>query len=293
MDLHALQAFVEVARHGSFSGAAEALFVTQPAISKRVKALEEELATALFDRIGRKTSLTEAGRALLPRAKQLLDEAEDMRRFASSLSATVSGSLVMGTSHHIGLHRLPPVLKAFRAAYPAVRLDIRFMDSEQACHAVESGDLELAIVTLPSTVPDNLEVQAIWTDRLHVVAEPDHPLNTGRRISLGQLVTYPCVLPGSSTYTHSILKQAIGDLGPGLNVSMTTNYLETLKMLVKTGFGWSLIPHTMVDDEIAIIDTDLNLQRELGTVIHRQRTLSNAASAILESLRDHADQRVR
>jgi len=293
MDLHALQAFVEVARHGSFSGAAEALFVTQPAISKRVKALEEELATALFDRIGRKTSLTEAGRALLPRAKQLLDEAEDMRRFASSLSATVSGSLVMGTSHHIGLHRLPPVLKAFRATYPAVRLDIRFMDSEQACHAVESGDLELAIVTLPSTVPDNLEVQAIWTDRLHVVTEPDHALNTGRRIPLEQLVTYPCVLPGSSTYTHSILKQAMGGFGPGLNVSMTTNYLETLKMLVKTGFGWSLIPHTMVDDEIAIIETDLHLQRELGTVIHRQRTLSNAASAILESLRDHADQRVR
>ena len=70
---------------------------------------------------------------------------------------------------------------------------------------------------------------------------------------------------------------------------MSTNYLETLKMLVKTGFGWSLIPHTMVDGEIAIIDTDLQLQRELGTVIHRQRTLSNAASAILDSLRDHAD----
>ena len=76
MDLHSLQAFVEVARHGSFSAAAEALFVTQPAISKRVKTLEEELATPLFDRIGRKPSLTEAGRALLPRAKQLLDEAE-------------------------------------------------------------------------------------------------------------------------------------------------------------------------------------------------------------------------
>lgn len=289
MDLHSLQAFVEVARHGSFSAAAEALFVTQPAISKRVKALEEELATALFDRIGRKTSLTEAGRVLLPRAKQLLDEAEDMRRFASSLSATVSGSLVMGTSHHIGLHRLPPVLKAFRAAYPAVSLDIRFMDSEQACHAVESGDLELAIVTLPSVVPVNLQVDAIWTDRLHVVAMQDHPLNTGRKIPLGELVTCPCVLPGTGTYTHSILREAIDGRGLELNVSMTTNYLETLKMLVKTGFGWSLIPHTMVDGEIAIIDTDLHLQRELGTVIHHQRTLSNAASSILESLRDHAD----
>ena len=289
MDMHGLQAFVEVARQGSFSGAAESLFVTQPAISKRVKALEDELGTLLFDRIGRKTTLTEAGRALLPRASQLLDEAEDMRRFASSLSDAVTGSLVMGTSHHIGLHRLPPVLKAFRAAYPSVSLDIRFMDSEQACHAVESGDLELAIVTLPSVVPDNLHVETIWTDRLHVVAEPGHPLNTGRKIPLEELVTCPCVLPGTSTYTHTILKNAIADHRMALDVSMTTNYLETLKMLVKTGFGWSVIPHTMVDGEIAVIETDLHLQRELGIVIHRQRTLSNAASAILETLQKYAE----
>lgn len=289
MDMHGLQAFVEVARQGSFSGAAESLFVTQPAISKRVKALEDELGTLLFDRIGRKTTLTEAGRALLPRASQLLDEAEDMRRFASSLSDAVTGSLVMGTSHHIGLHRLPPVLKAFRAAYPSVSLDIRFMDSEQACHAVESGDLELAIVTLPSAVPDNLHVETIWTDHLHVVAEPGHPLNTGRKIPLEELVTFPCVLPGTSTYTHTILKNAIADHRMALDVSMTTNYLETLKMLVKTGFGWSVIPHTMVDGEIAVIETDLHLQRELGIVIHRQRTLSNAASAILETLREYAE----
>jgi DNA-binding transcriptional LysR family regulator len=289
MDMHGLQAFVEVARQGSFSGAAESLFVTQPAISKRVKALEDELGTLLFDRIGRKTTLTEAGRALLPRASQLLDEAEDMRRFASSLSEAVTGSLVMGTSHHIGLHRLPPVLKAFRAAYPSVSLDIRFMDSEQACHAVESGDLELAIVTLPSAVPDNLHVETIWTDRLHVVAEPGHPLNTGRKIPLEELVTCPCVLPGTSTYTHTILKNAIADHRMALDVSMTTNYLETLKMLVKTGFGWSVIPHTMVDGEIAVIETDLHLQRELGIVIHRQRTLSNAASAILETLQEYAE----
>jgi DNA-binding transcriptional LysR family regulator len=289
MDMHALQAFVEVARRGSFSMAAEALFVTQPAVSKRVSALEQELGARLFDRIGRRISLTEAGRALLPRARRLLIEAEDMRRFASSLSERVSGSLVMGTSHHIGLHRLPPVLKAFRASHASVNLDIRFMDSEQACHAVEQGDLELAIVTLPSSVPGNLQIEPIWIDRLHVVIEPGHPLNRGGKITLQELVDWPCVLPGSSTYTHSILKNAIDELGLELRVNMTTNYLETLKMLVKTGFGWSLIPHTMVDVDVAVLDTDLQLQRELGSVIHRQRTLSNAASAMLATLHAHAE----
>ena len=102
-------------------------------------------------------------------------------------------------------------------------------------------------------------------------------------------MTCPCVLPGTSTYTHTILKNAIADHRMALDVSMTTNYLETLKMLVKTGFGWSVIPHTMVDGEIAVIETDLHLQRELGIVIHRQRTLSNAASAILETLQEYAE----
>jgi DNA-binding transcriptional LysR family regulator len=163
------------------------------------------------------------------------------------------------------------------------------MDSEQACNAVESGDLELAIVTLPSAVPASLQVEPIWTDRLHVVIEKDHPLNSGRKIPLEELVTFPCVLPSSSTYTHSILKEAIAGRELELNVSMTTNYLETLKMLVKTGFGWSLIPHTMVDQDVAVIETDLHLQRELGTVIHRQRTLSNAASEITRTLRAYAE----
>ena len=285
MDMHALQTFVEVARHGSFSEAAAALYITQPAVSKRVRALEEELGTPLFDRIGRRTSLTEAGRALLPRARRLLVEAADMLRFASALSEAVGGSLVMGTSHHIGLHRLPPVLKAFRSDYASVKLDIRFMDSEQACQAVEQGDLELAIVTLPSTVPENLQVETIWIDRLHVVVAPGHPLDRGEKIQLEELAAYPCVLPGTGTYTRSILRNAIADLDLELNVSMTTNYLETLKMLVRTGFGWSLIPHTMVDGEVSVLDTDLHLQRELGSVIHRQRTLSNAARAMLETLR--------
>ena len=176
IDLYALQAFAAVARWESFSIAAEHLFLTQPAVSKRVAALENTLGQRLFDRIGRRVSLTDAGRALLPRARALLDEAEALTRVVAAASDTISGPLVMGTSHHVGLRRLPPVLRAFTQQYPEVQLDIRFMSSEAACRAVETGELELAVVTLPTGREPALVRQAVWDDPLDVLVSADHPL---------------------------------------------------------------------------------------------------------------------
>ena len=281
MDLHALIAFVEVARYQSFSLAADALFISQPAISKRISALEAELGTTLFNRINRKVTLTEAGRALLPRVQALRTELEDIRRLASNLSGDVHGALTMGTSHHIGLHRLPPALSEFNQRYPAVQLDLRFVASEQACQAVERGELELAIATLPNELPEQLQAQVIWTDQLHIVTSPNQPLSQLGKISLEELVQHRCVLPGKDTYTYQIINQALGHLENQLNVYVSTNYLETLKMLVSAGFGWSLLPDTLLDEKLVVVDTPLKLQRELGVITHRKRTLSNAARGML------------
>ncbi|MFI0400233.1 MAG: LysR family transcriptional regulator [Thiolinea sp.] len=286
MDLPALIAFVEIARYQSFSLAADALFISQPAISKRISALEAEIGTKLFNRINRKVTLTEAGRALLPRVQALRTELEDIRRLASNLSGDVHGVLTMGTSHHIGLHRLPPALSTFNQRYPAVQLDLRFVASEQACQAVERGELELAIATLPHQLPEQLQAQVIWTDQLHIVTSTNKPLNQLGKVSLEELVQHRCVLPGKDTYTYQIISQALGNLENQLTVYVSTNYLETLKMLVSAGFGWSLLPDTLLDENLVIVDTPLKLQRELGVITHRKRTLSNAARGMLGILEE-------
>ncbi|HPE61173.1 MAG: LysR family transcriptional regulator [Thiothrix sp.] len=289
MDIQTITAFIEVAHHKSFSLAAETLFITQPAISKRITALETSLGVRLFNRIGRRISLTEAGRALLPRVQALRTEIEDIRRFASNLSGGINGLLTMGTSHHIGLHRLPLVLQSFKTDYPDVQLDIHFEDSEQACHAIERGDLELAVVTLPEQVSRQTEVHTLWIDHLHIVVSTRHPLAQMQSVDLGTLMRFPCILPSRDTYTYHILQRSLEPLGLRPDVQMSTNYLETLKMLVSSGFGWSLLPHTMLDSHIAALNTPLKLQRRLGTVIHTRRTLSNAAEAMLYTLAQFAD----
>ena len=281
MDINALNAFVEVARHQSFSLAAETLFLTQPAISKRITALETELGTALFNRINRKVTLTEAGRALLPRVEALRNELEDIRRLASNLSGHLHGQLVMGTSHHIGLHRLPPALAEFNRRYPTVQLDLRFVDSEQACHAVERGELEMAVVTIPHELPEQLQATVIWPDPLSVAVSRTHPLCGVPQVSLETLVQHRCILPGKDTYTYRVISQALAPLDSQLEVYISTNYLETLKMLVSAGFGWSLLPQTLLDEHLVVVDVPLQLVRELGVITHRKRTLSNAARGML------------
>ena len=129
MDISALQAFIAVARYRSFSMASDSLFVTQPAISKRVAALEYELGTQLFNRIARQISLTDAGKQLLPKAQEVVNQAEDLQRYASNLKHDISGDLSMAIAHHVGLHRMPPILKEFNQRHPNVKLDIRFETS--------------------------------------------------------------------------------------------------------------------------------------------------------------------
>ncbi len=286
MDISALQAFVAVAEAGSFSRASERLYLTQPAISKRVAQLESELDTRLFDRIGRTISLTESGKALLPRARHILLELEDSRRAISNLSGKIAGRLGIGTSHHIGLHRLPPILRHYTATYPDVELDLHFMDSEEACRAVLHGDLELGIVTLPLTPPAELQTRLVWPDPLDFIVYPEHPLLTASSpITPGQLCEHPAILPAPGTYTREIIEAAFRPYGLRIPIRMGTNYLETIKMMVSVGLGWSVLPHSMLSDDLRVLTvSDIHLSRRLGAVWHSGRTLSNAANVLLKLL---------
>ncbi len=283
MDINTLKAFVAVADSSSFSLAAERIYLTQSAVSKRIAALEAELGVKLFDRMGRRTSLNEAGRRLLPRATNMLQEMEDIQRSISNLSGDVGGILTMGTSHHIGLHRLPTVLRRFRQEHPEVQLDIRFLGSEAACHAVAQGKLELGIVTLPTDIPPNLTITKIWHDQLNLVVSGEHPLANIPHPTLEELVKHPALLPGIGTYTRNVLDQALAPQELKIEVAITTNYLETLKMMTSTGLGWSLLPDIMTDSsDLHVINIPgLNLFRNLGAITHSSRTLSNAANAML------------
>lgn len=308
MDTQNLKAFVEVASNHSFSEAAEALHLTQPAVSKRIATLENQLDCRLFDRINRTVHLTEAGIALLPKAEHILQVVNDARRSISDLRGEVTGNLSIGISHHIGLHRLPPVLQSFSKQFPDVHFDINFIDSEEAYDQVMQGQIELGVITLdPSSLDtdnkkaglshktsngtsDSLIQQAIWSDELVVTVAPDHSLASIANADIAALSQYSAILPGLNTYTGQIIKKTFQNQNLELNVSMATNYLETIKMMVSIGLGWSVLPRTMIDSTTkALCVGDLALERTLGYIHHKNRSLSNAASAFVKALNDARD----
>jgi len=285
MDINALKAFIQVAELRSFSAAAEKLHVTQPAISKRISHLETQLGVKLINRIGRSITLTQAGDTLLPRAKTVLMELDDMRRQIKDLTGHVTGTLNLGISHHMGLRRLPPVLAEFSRTFPAVNLDIAFLDSEVAYEGVLSGKIQLGIITLAQEASAKVITQTIWNDPLNFVVGPDHPLAGSTLLTLDELTNHQAILPGLHTFTGRLVKALFDANKLDLAVRMSTNYLETIKMMVSIGLGWSVLPTSMLDEGLHCLEVEnVYIERQLGAIYHKQRTLSNAAQAFLVML---------
>ncbi|MFT4713166.1 MAG: DNA-binding transcriptional LysR family regulator [Candidatus Azotimanducaceae bacterium] len=285
IDLEGIKAFIAVAETRSFSMAAGRLHLTQPAVSKRIALLESQMKVRLFDRIGRTVNLTEAGRELAPRARHILTSIEDTHRAISNLSGEVTGQLALATSHHIGLWRLPNILRRYTELYPQVNLDLRFMDSEVAHEQIVQGNLELGVITLAPTQHNRLTSTRLWVDELKFVCSPEHPLASSNEITLETLSRFPAILPDMSTFTGRIVKQLFETESLSLNVSMSTNYLETIKMLIGVGLGWSVLPKSMLDSSLQILNLPgVEIHRDLGVIHHVQRTLSNAANSFLKMI---------
>jgi len=290
MQISQIQAFLAVAELESFSQAAERLHITQPAVSKRIRQLESQVRTELFDRVGKRSILTPSGLAFKPHAERILQELHAYRQDLSRQQGTPSGSLTFATSHHIGLHRLPQVLREYKIRYPQVDLDLQFMDSEDACAAIAVNELELAIVTLPEVADERLICETIWIDELVVVMAPDHALAAHGELEPADLLPYAAILPSHDTFTRRIIDGLLAPDEGRLDIILETNYLETIKVMASANLGWSILPRSMVDNSLTCIAlSGLTAQRRLGAVTRRNRTLSPGSNAMLELLRENTD----
>lgn len=286
MDTQHLQAFVAIAEQGSFSAAAEKLHLTQPAISKRIALLEDQLCTRLFDRVGRQVALTAAGKILLNKAQLILSEVSATRRAIADLRGEIQGQLSIATSHHVGLHYLPPVLREFSSLYSEVKLDLHFLDSEQAYDEILQGRYDLAVVTLSLEQDPRFQNYSIWHDQLHFVAAPDHPLATQPHLQLADLTQHQAILPDLNTYTTKLVKHLFDQENLPLNINMVTNHLESIKMMLSIGLGWGVLPHRLIDHQVQRLNVKHPaLIRPLGIIHHKQRSLSNTAKAFIDLMK--------
>ncbi|MCL4136150.1 UNVERIFIED_CONTAM: hypothetical protein GTU68_048268 [Idotea baltica] len=284
MDTNAIKAFIAVAESMSVTKASKKLFLTQPAVSRRIAQLEDELGVRLFDRANKKMFLTLPGSKLLPRCKKILTDIDFAAREASHLGNKVMGHLAVGMSHHVSLYRAPKNLKRYQDLYPDVELDLNFLTSEVAIDLVSRGKLELAMVTLPPKQMPNLEFIPVWRDELYIaIPNNEEYLNA----SLEELAKKPVILPHEVSTTRKNIDSIFRNHNLSFNHITETSNFEVISKMIETGLGWSVLPSHMMNDQIVRAFTDTFVAiRTQGIVRHSQRQLSLASQALLNLLVD-------
>ncbi len=294
MEIGQVEAFLAVGTFGGFHRAADALRVTQPAVSARIRALEESLGVRLFERGPRGLALSQAGRALRPHAEELLQAAARARQAVHDLRPASSGALQIAAALSICTYLLPDVLKRFQAAHPDVMITVRSGHSKEVLEMVLHGHAEIGIAR--SLHHPAVETVSLRDDPLVLVGRPASWPRSVRRVKLEQVAEWPLVLfdRGSSDWTlsHGLFRRA----GLVPNVTLEVETIETAKRMVERGIGLAFLPLLAVADEIRrarlvaidIVDAE-PLRRSLDVIHPRQRALGAEARALLQTLRTAAD----
>jgi DNA-binding transcriptional LysR family regulator len=293
--IEALTAFVAVVDCGSFSSAAEHLHLTQPAVTKRIQALEQTLGQPLFERLGRQIRPLEAAAIVLPQAREILARLADIERSLRDRDDRIQGVLRLATSHHIALHRLPPALNACRSRYPEIELELAFLDSEAGIDAVARRQVDLALATLPEKMPEGLESGTLWSDQLTPMLRTDLLAAAPDPASAdwpAWLEAQPGILPPAGSATRLRIDRALHRIGLHLEARHESPYLEVIRMLTRAGLGLGVLPRSLGAPGLTCIELPgLDITRSLGWVRHRARHQSRAEHAFIGLLRDTAAER--
>ncbi|MDF0730410.1 LysR substrate-binding domain-containing protein [Pseudomonas entomophila] len=249
--LRQLRYFVEIAESGSFSAAAERLYIAQSALSRQVKELELQLGTALFERTARQPRLTAAGLAFLDRARQLLADLEKAERLAREVGQGLRGSLRLNHSSTVPLTgRLLECLGGYLAANPRVSLEIAQQSSEAQLQDIAEGRLDIGLLRLPVLRQhEGVELHALFEEPLLLAVAADHPLAGAASVGLERLRDEPFIsIPhrqrGGLSYLSASLCMKAGFFPrPAQVVSRKTTQLQ----LIQAGFGVALLPECMRD----------------------------------------------
>ena len=285
-----LKVFHTVARLLSFTKAAEALHMTQPAVTFQVRQLEEYFNTRLFDRTHNKVNLTPAGEKVSEFAERIFDLYSEMENSVRDLTGEISGALTVGASTTIAEYMLPALLGEFKNRYPDINLRLKVSNSEGIVSMVEHNVIDLGVVE--SQVSNkNLIVEVCHDDQLVVVAAPDHELvKRGSKVKAAEIVKYPFVSREEGSGTRDVIMQYLIEekVNPGeLNFTLELGSPESIKGAVEAGMGITIISRSIIGKELKLntlceLQLDPPLSRPFSFVRQRQKFRVTVMEELLE-----------
>lgn len=244
MDIRSLRYFVEVVRFNGFSRAAESLFVTQPAISRSIQKLEQELGYKLLVREVDGVSLTDEGEILLTHAKQILAQFSQMNKALKEKSGPLEGVLHVGLPPVIASTYFADVILAFSQRYPLVELKIIELGTRKMIDAMLNGDVETAAVMLPLD-DERFDLRAFSTDRLMLLVSDQHPLSQRHSVKFKELIYEPFIFFSDDFRINELVTSACGIYGKKPMIASRSSHLDLVTAMVRAGVGITLLPDSM------------------------------------------------
>ncbi len=250
INLDQLRIFQAVAQSRSFTRAAEIVHLTQPGISKHIKQMEQYFGVPLFDRSGRRATLTEAGTILFEATQEIMATIEAAERRIDDLKGLRGGRLRLGSSFPIGVYILPRVLAEFRRRFPAVEVALQISLSETVEAKLLANELDLGLVSHDAGDP-GLVARAFMSDELVVIVPPGHRWAKKRHVAPRELADEMFIVAAQGAGTRAVVEERLQALGIVLTNVMEFGNLEGAKHAVEAGLGISVQARSVVQREVA------------------------------------------
>ena len=287
MEINQLRYFCAVAQTGNFTRAAEQEGIAQPSLSQQIVRLEEDLETKLFDRLGRGVRLTEAGKALLPQALEILRQLQGARTKLQSMKRGVAGRLVVGCIPTIMPYFIAPKLNSFLGRYPEVQLRLVEEVTPKLVQLLQGGEVDLAVISPPVNNPD-LICSDLFREPILVAVNKQHKLTQLPNIQLRDLQCERLLLlKEGHCFRENALTLCARSRGELASI-FDTDQLSSILSLVSAGFGISLVPEMAAEEHsgCAFLPLDRQAHRRIGYIRIRRHSLGTAQKAFIQWLRE-------
>lgn len=293
INLHQLRIFYVTAEHMSFTAAAERLYMTQPAVSMQVKALEKQLGVKLFERVSNQLALTEIGRALFQSAAAVLHAEDVALQVLEEMKGTSKGRLTLGTNTTGGMYVLPPILRAFKENHPAFHIVLQIDATDRIADRIAQNIVDIGFVGGPLQ-DGRFSTETIFQDELVPIVSPSHPLAHASG-SLEDLAQQPFIVPEMGSRTRRIIERTFKEAGYDIQVAMQMPGTEAVKKAVEANLGVAVVSRYAVLREarlgaLCIPQVEgFPLWRPLEMVYRKQRYFSPAATEFRNFVRRYAE----
>lgn len=291
MELRQLKTFQAVARLLSFHRAAEMLHYSQSTVSAQIKLLEEDLGVPLFNRLGKKVALTEAGETMLRHAEKLLAIENEARNDVAN-NNQAKGTITLRIPESIATYLLPEALHRLHLAYPNVNIDIANCAFSSLKHELRSGSVDLAFLIADQVAAAELQVEALGFVEIVAVVAPSHPLGKRCEFTLHCLQGETLLLPKQDCSYKMAVETALTEQAVTLRALMAITGIETIKHLVAQGCGVAILPETAIRAErragqlLVLPWRDFGCQQAVLLLRHKDKWLSPMLSDFIALARD-------